>query len=212
MTAERATLASRSQALVSSIGKRLPFVLGVARDVVTVARRASYRRLERANPVRPRSALFKAYSGRNYACSPRAIYEAMLGDARFDDFEFFWVFREPIARALSDRGYEVRGLQGNEHGQPAFDLDAAFGSKALEHLRRTVIVVWGSKEHYRAHARSAYWFANSVIPWHLAPRAGQAYVQGWHGTPLKRLGCDIDLSIAKNALYTGKQTHRRYTP
>ncbi len=71
-------------------------------------------------------------------------------------------------------------------------------------------VVWGSREHDIAHARCAYWFANTVIPWHLAPRPGQAYVQAWHGTPLKKLGCDIDLTMANNALYSGRQTHKRY--
>jgi len=210
-TTRRRGLLDHAQATVSAIGKRLPFVLGAAREAVTLARRVSYRRLEKTTPIESRSALFKAYSGRGYACSPRAIYEALLRDARFADFELYWVFREPLAHALSLRGFEVRGLSGTAPATPEIDLDVALGPEALEQLRRSVIVVWGSREHYRAHARTAYWFCNTVIPWHLVPRAGQAYVQMWHGTPLKRLGCDIDLAMANNALYSGRQTHRRYT-
>ena len=135
----------------------------------------------------------------------------MARDPRFDDFELIWAFREPLARALAARGYEVRGLEPARDQAPAIDLDLVLGLEALGALQRATIVVWGSKEHDRAHARAAYWFSNSVIPWHIAPRPGQAYVQTWHGTPLKRLGCDIELSMAHNALYSGKQTHRRYT-
>jgi len=134
----------------------------------------------------------------------------MLSDSRFDDFELVWVFREPIARALSERGHTVRGLSEEAAAAGDVDLDAAFGPEALDALKRATIVVWGSREHDVAHARCAYWFANTVIPWHLTPRPGQAYVQAWHGTPLKRLGRDIDLSMANNALYSGRQTHKRY--
>lgn len=196
---------------VSALGKRVPIVLGAARQTMMAVRGARYRRVRRANPVDPRVVLFKAYSGRGYACSPKAIYEAMIADDRFDDFEFVWVFREPLARALAGRGFDVRGLEAPIGPEQVIDIDVALGPEAVEDLRRSTIVVWGSNEHERAHARSAYWFCNSVIPWHIWPLESQAYVQGWHGTPLKRLGCDIDLGVANNALYSGRQTHARYT-
>jgi len=194
---------------VSAVGKRLPFVLGAARQSVTALRRVRYRGLQRAHPVEPRSALFKSYSGRSYSCSPRALYEQMLADESFAGFELWWVFREPIAAALAQRGWDVRGLpEGASAGE--VDLDLMFGEEALEALRRAKIVVWGSREHDVAHARCAYWFANTVIPWHLDTRDGQAYVQAWHGTPLKKLGCDIEPGMANNALYSWRQTHDRY--
>jgi len=201
---------SGARAAVSAVGKRFPSVLGAARQTVTALRRMRYRRIQRAHPLEPRSALFKSYSGRSYACSPRALYEQMLADSRFEDFELCWVFREPIARALQQRGYDVRGLQPGASADVGIDLDATFGVEALGALRRATIVVWGSPEHDIAHARCAHWFANTVIPWHLDPREGQSYIQAWHGTPLKKLGCDIDPAMARNALYSWRQTHRRY--
>lgn len=210
----RANRGSESQptarAVVSAIGKRFPAVLGAARQTVTAARRARYRRLERSHPVEPHAALFKSYSGRSYSCSPRALYERMLADERYRDYDFVWVFREPIARALHQRGYRVRGIDDGITTAPGIDLESSFGAEALSALKRATIVVWGSREHDIAHARCAYWFANTVIPWHLEPRAGQAYIQAWHGTPLKKLGCDIEPAMARNALYSWRQTHRRY--
>jgi len=192
------------------VGKRFPFVLGAARQTVTSLRRWRYRSIQRHHAVEPRAVLFKSYSGRSYSCSPRALYEQMLSDARYDDFELWWVFREPVARALEERGWEVRGLPEGSSAGGVIDLDTTFGPDALEALKRAKIVVWGSREHDVAHARCAYWFANTVIPWHLEPREGQAYVQAWHGTPLKKLGCDIDPAMAHNALYSWRQTHARY--
>jgi len=206
----RKRLMHHARVVVSAAGRRVPFVLGAARQAVAGTRRMSYHRLERAHPVDPHVVLFKSYSGRAYACSPRAIFETLIRDPRFDDYEIFWAFREPLARALAQRGYEVRGLDAAHEPVPDIDLDLMLGPEALDDLKRAVIVVWGSPEYDRTHARAAYWYSNSVIPWHLAPRPGQVYVQTWHGTPLKRLGCDIDVSIARNALYSGKQTHRRY--
>lgn len=207
----RKRLFEKAQVVVSAIGRHVPWVLGLARKTVATVRRASYRRLEATIPVVPTAVLFEAYSGRGYACSPRAIFEAMARNPRYDEFEIYWAFREPLARALAERGFVVHGLDDDDEPAPEIDLDTALGADALGLLRRAIIVVWGSHEHYEAHARTAYWFCNSVIAWHLAPREGQIYVQTWHGTPLKRLGCDIELSMAHNALYSGRQTHARYT-
>lgn len=34
--------------------------------------------------------------------------------------------------------------------------------------------------------------ANNALPWYFKKQQGQTYVQTWHGTPLKRLGHDLD--------------------
>ncbi|MCR4842735.1 MAG: CDP-glycerol glycerophosphotransferase family protein [Eubacterium sp.] len=46
----------------------------------------------KANPTR---VLFSAYSGRQFACSPRSIYEQMLVDGNCDGFTFVWAFENP---------------------------------------------------------------------------------------------------------------------
>jgi CDP-glycerol glycerophosphotransferase (TagB/SpsB family)/glycosyltransferase involved in cell wall biosynthesis len=54
---------------------------------------------------------------------------------------------------------------------------------------KTVLI--GSADYLAALGRCAYLIANDHVALPLRRRAGQKYVQTWHGTPLKRLGYDI---------------------
>jgi CDP-glycerol glycerophosphotransferase len=53
------------------------------------------------------------------------------------------------------------------------------------------VVLSGTEEYYEAMARSRYLIANDDMGTDYQKRAGQVYVQTWHGTPLKRIGFDI---------------------
>jgi CDP-glycerol glycerophosphotransferase len=57
-------------------------------------------------------------------------------------------------------------------------------------------VVYGTAEWVRALATSKFVIANNNLPEFFTKRAGQTYVQTWHGTPLKRLGTDITTGAA----------------
>lgn len=197
--ARRATIA---------VGKRVPWLLNAARETVIAVRRARYRRLASASAIEPTAVLFQSYGGRGYSCSPRAIHQVMLGDPRFEGYEAIWTLRPEIAVPLAARGYRVLGLDEVDGSVREVDLDRDFGADALEELRDATIVVYDTKAHYRALARSANWITNSLLPDHVRPGAGQSYVQAWHGTPLKRLGNDI--SFDNNVLYSVAALHRRY--
>ena len=41
------------------------------------------------------TAIFFAFKGQSYSCSPKAIYEYMLTDSKYDNFEYVWAFKEP---------------------------------------------------------------------------------------------------------------------
>lgn len=45
--------------------------------------------------VDDKTIFFEVYDGRNYTCSPKAIYEKMLTMKEFKDFKFVWAFNEP---------------------------------------------------------------------------------------------------------------------
>ena len=60
---------------------------------------------------------------------------------------------------------------------------APAGARAVRH---------GSKEWLRAIATSKYLVNNTNFPWYFRKVSGQIYLQTWHGTPLKRLGRDIE--------------------
>lgn len=107
--------------------------------------------------------VFDVFMGRNYADSPRAIYEYMRNSVEYKDHKFIW----------SVRKFDLRIHQ-------KLSLD-----------RRTKIVKYKSREYFRSIAKSKYIVVNSRMPFILKTHNEQVYIQCWHGTPFKRIGRDI---------------------
>lgn len=128
--------------------------------------------------VDDKTVVFEAFQGRNYSCSPKAIYEAMKSSEEFKDFRFVWIFREP------EKYIDIKN--GN-----------------------TQIVKFESFEYYKALAISKYWIFNSNTRAFLKPSKNQVFVQTWHGTPLKRIGCDV--CREGNAVTKLKNIAKNYT-
>lgn len=129
-------------------------------------------------PVEPKMVVFEAFLGNSYACSPKALYERMLEDERYQDYKFFWIVHNV--------------------NQFAF----------LKNNPRTVVVKKLSRRYYKCCARAKYWVNNATLNDALKPRKDQVVIQTWHGTPLKRLGCDIE--SGDDAQYTKEQNQKRY--
>ena len=122
---------------------------------------------------------FQTFSGRGYSDSPKAMYEYMLNAPEYRDFRFIWSFKEP-------EKYEYLLENG-----------------------RTEIVKFRSKADNRALRKAKYWISNYRMLDYQHPRKGQVYLQCWHGTPLKRLGYDIeDSDNAMNALSEIREKYR----
>ena len=66
------------------------------------------------------------------------------------------------------------------------------GTNQEEIAGNPVIVNRDSEDYYRYLARSKYWVSNIIFPVHKK-REGNIYLQTWHGTPLKKLGFDIEI-------------------
>ncbi|WP_192809519.1 bifunctional glycosyltransferase/CDP-glycerol:glycerophosphate glycerophosphotransferase [Actinomadura rudentiformis] len=62
---------------------------------------------------------------------------------------------------------------------------------------RTVLL--GSREHFQVLAQARFLVGNDPMPEWFRRRDGQFYLQTWHGTPLKRIGYDIERPKFKNA-------------
>lgn len=122
--------------------------------------------------------IFGCFGGKSYTCSPKAIYEYMLADNKYNDYTFIWSFKEPTK-------YEY-----------------------LLKNKNTIIVKQASKRYYKYLAKAKYWIFNYKIAEHIYPKKNQVFLQCWHGTPLKRLGCD--LIHFDNALNTIDAMKKRY--
>lgn len=125
-----------------------------------------------------RTVVFESFQGRNYSCSPKAIYEAMKEDKEFENFKYIWVFREP------DKYTDINNGD-------------------------TECVKYESFKYYRALAKAKYWIFNSNTRGFLNPGKDRVFVQTWHGTPLKRIGCDV--ACSGNAVTKLKNIAKNYT-
>lgn len=159
---------------VAGKAKKLIFDIAKKNKTIRVALRGARDGLYRAKmtldrpfgKVDDKLVYFQTFSGRGYSDSPKAMYEYMLTAPEYADFHFVWSFKEP------ERYLEVPALQ-NE---------------------RTIIVKFRSKADNIALRTAKYWITNYRMLDHQHPRKDQVYVQCWHGTPLKRLGYDLEAS------------------
>ena len=150
--------------------------------VTARAARTARQRLAARGAIEPQTATFSAFLGLSYSGSPRAIYEHLLGDARFAGWRFTWAFVDPVAAV-----------------------------NQFPSLRdpRTTVVKFRSGDFHRAAARSAWQVNNSMPLDYIPTRLGQALVQTWHGTPFKRLGADV-IDATTNATNSKVEIDDRY--
>lgn len=123
--------------------------------------------------------VFESFNGRKYSDSPKAVYLRMLNDPEYKDYKFVWAFNNP-------ENFEY-----------------------LAENPRTKVVKYHSDEYKKTYASAKYWFTPSRLPDYIIPKEEQVYCQFWHGTPLKRLGFDIQMK-GMNALHTVKDWQRMY--
>ncbi len=121
-----------------------------------------YRKYVRTCPVNPHKVLFESYLGRKYSCSPRAMFEAMCQDTRYESYEKIWAFTDPEKHRFLEKQYP-----------------------------NTRVIGYRTEEYYRCYAEAGYWVTNYTLGPGIYKRPEQIYVQTWHGTPLKKIGCDV---------------------
>ena len=122
--------------------------------------------------------VFESYGGKGYNDSVRAIYEELLTHEEYRSYYFVWAFQEPE---------KYQYLLENHH---------------------TILVRKGTREYRRYYASARYWINNVTVADYLKPSKKQIYIETWHGTPLKRLGCDI--TTDSDPRQTKEHMHKRY--
>ncbi len=139
-----------------------------------------YKKICRENPTNDKVIVFESFLGKQYGCSPKAIYNYILTDDRFKDYTFVWAFRSARLQEL-----------GEQFTDP-----------------RTVLVKYKSGDYYRYFAMAKYWITNWRIPPYMTKKKDQILIETWHGTPLKKIG--LDSTIEGNPLASQKKSHKMY--
>lgn len=135
----------------------------------------------RAKGVTPdeKTVVFNSFKGKTYGCSPKAVYEYMISHEEFADWQFIWAFKN------------VKKHKFLEKNHP-----------------NTKVVKQTARVYERKLAHAKYWITNYRVPDHVWPKSDQVYVQCWHGTPLKRLGYDLETS--ENAIDSIDDIRKKY--
>lgn len=116
--------------------------------------------------------LFESGGGSFIGCNPLAIFEEIIEDNKFNNYEFIWV--------INDLAKVPEPLRGDSR----------------------IIFVKKESDAYLRYLASAGWLINNnTFPTYFSRREQQKYLNTWHGIPLKTLGRDIRSGVMdhKNA-------------
>ena len=134
-----------------------------------------YHGMTRVLPVNHKKIIFMSNMGRNYSDNPKAMYEAMRKDGRFSCLKPIWVFNGDYLKKIKD-------LEGRSEE----DTQRKFLPRGCRMVR------YGGLRYYFHMATAGIWVFNTRQEPYLIKRKGTLYFMTWHGTPLKKLGLDLD--------------------
>ena len=154
---------SKIRAIAMSLSKKNKTFKKLARKMMYIYRRTLYVITSIGKKVDDKTVVFSCFNGKSYCDSPKAIYEYMLNEEKYKDFKYIWLFKNKYIE------------------------DHAF----LNENRNTLVVSKRKAKHIKYLQVAKYWVFNYKIPDYIKPKKDQIFLQCWHGTPLKRLGCDL---------------------
>ncbi|MGB4626963.1 MAG: CDP-glycerol glycerophosphotransferase family protein [Erysipelotrichaceae bacterium] len=85
-------LKRRKNIFLTNLSKKNYLFRITLRKIRHINRKSKYIYYMLTNKVDDKVILFEAFGGRNYTCSPKAIYEKMLTMEEFNDYKFVWSF------------------------------------------------------------------------------------------------------------------------
>lgn len=158
--------------------KKHPFIRKIARNISLYINKIKYNIITSKIKVDDKLIIFASFNGRSYCDSPKAIYSYMLKNDEYKDYHFVWAFKNVETHCF------------------------------LEENRNTKVINIKSKDFIKILGKAKFWIFNYKIKDYIFPKQNQVFVQCWHGTPLKRLGCDLE--HFNNAMNSIPEIKQRY--
>lgn len=158
--------------------KKHVIIRKIARKVNFFFKKIKYDVITKKQKVNDKLIVFASFNGRSYCDSPKAIYNYLINSNEFSDYNFVWAFKNV-----------------EKH-------------KFLEENKNTKVINIKSNEFLKILGQAKYWIFNFKILDYIFPKNNQVFVQCWHGTPLKRLGCDLE--HFNNAMNSISEIRKRY--
>lgn len=175
------SLKQRVKIVLYDFVKVCPPARRLVRHMIFQYREITFRRHTKGIPTDPYLMVFCTFSGRGYSDSPRAIFEYMASrPEEYGQFRYVWIFQHP------------EQFQWLEEQYP-----------------NTTVLKWASVPYQKAMAAAKYWVFNYRVSDHIWPKEDQIYLECWHGTPLKRLGYDLE-NEGGNVMNSLKEVREKY--
>ena len=148
----------------------MKIIKDILRAIKLVFKKIFFKIAASTTKVDDKVVFFESFQGRNYSCSPKAIYEEMRDSGNYNDYECIWSFRDTR--------------------KPGKIFEKLVGLNASD-VPKVSIAKYETFSYYKALAKAKYWVMNSNVRPFLKPSKEQVYIQTWHGTPLKKIGLDV---------------------
>ena len=158
--------------------KRNVFIRKLARKVYFIYKNTVYKLSTSRVKIDEKLIILACFNGKSYCDSPKALYKYMLSDSNYSEYKYVWAFENV-----------------DKH-------------KFLEDNKNTKVINIKSKEFIKTLGKAKYWIFNYKIKDYIFPKKDQVFLQCWHGTPLKRLGCDLE--HFDNAMNSISEIRKRY--
>lgn len=181
-------LKRQTKAVVMMAAKRSAKIDTIFRGALASRQGKRYKEITSKSTVDRRTVVFSSFMGRGFNDSPKAIFAYMVDSPQYANWTFVWAFRGGLLKRYKAlRSFALRARELGIHSE---------SSVLTRQLLRMKMVRYGSLAHYQALASSRYIVSNSRMSDGIVPSDEQVYIQTWHGTPLKRLGADIEIDKA----------------
>lgn len=159
------------------LAKKNIFIRKILRKTKYILGKVKYTYYYLFYKVDNKTIFFESFGGASASCSPKAIYNYLIENKDYKDYKFIWAFKNIKKDHL------------------------------IKKSKNLIIVKSKSKDYYKYLSKSKYWIVNSLLDLSVIKKKNQIYVQCWHGTPLKKLRCDI--TVTGSVLNTKEEVIKR---
>ena len=88
--------------IVIDLCKKSKTLRQIARFLLRKKQNSKYKKFMKKYATDEKLILFEAFGGRNYTCSPKAMYEKMITMKEFQDYEMVWAFVNPEKHEVAE--------------------------------------------------------------------------------------------------------------
>lgn len=143
----------------------------VGGEQVAAAREALMSDAERmravmSDPIDGKVIHWESTHGSGALCNPEAMFREAINDPTYADFQHVWTLSAEARQSL-------------------------FGREFADHPR-VRFVERKSPEYWKSIHTAKFLVNNTTFPFSFSKRPAQVYVNTWHGTPLKKMGYDVE--------------------